>query len=133
MTNPSKSKGDAAEREIAAHLNALTGWPVRRKLGAGRADDTGDLDGIPDCTAQVKNFADIGRGVREAIHDLETQRTNAGTTHAVAFIRRPGGRWIAVQTVEQWATSHREATTPFDDNPHYRAPWGYAGEDPVKP
>jgi len=110
VSNPHKSKGDAAEREIAAHLNALTGWPVRRKLGAGRADDTGDLDGIPDCTAQVKNFADIGRGVREAIHDLEQQRTNAGTTHAVAFIRRPGGRWIAVQTVEQWATSHREAT-----------------------
>ena len=110
MTNPHKSKGDAAEREIAAAINALTGWPVRRKLGAGRADDSGDLDGIPDCTAQVKNFADIGRGVREAIADLETQRTNAGTTHAVAFIRRPGGRWIAVQTVEQWATSHREAT-----------------------
>jgi len=109
MTNPHKSKGDAAEREIAALINGLTGWAVRRKLGAGRADDTGDLDGIPDCTAQVKNFADIGRGVREAIAGLEQQRTNAGTTHAVAFIRRPGGRWIAVQTVEQWVTSHREA------------------------
>jgi len=110
MTNPQKAKGDTAEREIAARLNALTGWPVRRKLGAGRLDDAGDLDGIPDCTAQVKNFADIGRGVREAIAGLETQRSNAGTTHAVAFIRRPGGRWIAVQTVEQWATTHREAT-----------------------
>lgn len=110
MTNPRKAKGDAAEREIAAHLNALTGWPVRRKLGAGRTDDTGDLDGIPDCTAQVKNYADIGRGVREALADLEDQRANAGTTHAVAFIRRPGGRWIAVQTLEQWATTHMEAT-----------------------
>ena len=48
MTNPQKAKGDAAEREIATMINALTGWPVRRKLGAGRADDTGDLDGIPD-------------------------------------------------------------------------------------
>lgn len=110
MTNPQKAKGDAAEREIATLLNNLTGWPVRRKLGAGRSDDSGDLDGIPACTAQVKNFKDVTRGVREALTDLETQRLNAGTTHAVAFIRRPGGRWIAVQTLEQWATSHREAT-----------------------
>ncbi len=112
MTNPQKAKGDQAEREIAALLNALTGWPVRRKLGAGRADAAGDLDGIPDCCAQVKNYSDITRAIREAIYDLEDQRSHAGTTHAVAFIRRPGGRWIAVQTVEQWATSHREATGP---------------------
>jgi hypothetical protein len=111
MANPQKNKGDSAEREIAALVNSLTGWPTRRKLGAGRADDTGDIDGIPDCTAQVKNYTDIGRAVREALHDLEQQRLNAGTTHAVAFIRRPGGRWIAVQTIEQWATSHREATS----------------------
>ena len=110
MTNPQKAKGDSAEREIAARINALTGWPVRRKLGAGRADDAGDLDGIPQTTAQVKNFADIGRGVREALNDLEQQRLNAGTTHAVAFIRRPGGRWIACMTIEQWATLTREAT-----------------------
>lgn len=111
MTNPQKNKGDQAERECAALLNSLTGWPTRRKLGAGRADDAGDLDGIPDTVAQVKNYADIGRGVREALLDLETQRLNAGTTHAVAFIRRPGGRWIAVMTVEQWCTLAREAVT----------------------
>lgn len=111
MTNPQKNKGDAAEREIAALVNALTGWPVRRKLGAGRMDDAGDLDGIPDTTAQVKNYRDVGRAVREALNDLEQQRVNAGTTHAVAFIRRPGGRWMAVMTLEQWATSHREATS----------------------
>ena len=92
-------------------INNLTGWPARRKLGAGRQDDTGDIDGVPDCTIQVKSYADIGRGIREALHDLEAQRVNAGTTHAVAFIRRPGGRWIAVMTVEQWATLAREATT----------------------
>jgi hypothetical protein len=110
MSNPRKDKGDAAEREIATRIADLTGWPVRRKLGAGRADDTGDLDGIPDCTAQVKNFKDVTRGIREGVDGLERQRLNAGTTHAVAFIRRPGGRWIAVMTLEQWATLHREAT-----------------------
>ena len=111
MTSPQQRKGSSGEREIAALINQLTGWPVRRKLGAGRADDSGDLDGIPSTTAQVKNYADIGRGIREALHDLEQQRLNAGTTHAVAFIRRPGGRWIAVMTVEQWATLAREAET----------------------
>lgn len=109
MTNPQKAKGDSAEREIAAIINALTGWPVRRKLGAGRADDAGDLDGIPDTTAQVKSYKDVQRGIREAIDDLDRQRANANTTHAVAFIRRPGGRWLAVQTVGQWATTAREA------------------------
>lgn len=111
MPNPQKAKGDSAEREIAALINALTGWPVRRKLGAGRSDDAGDLDGIPDTTAQVKNFRDITRAIREATADLEQQRINGHTTHAVAFIRRPGGRWIAVQTVEQWATTMRETIT----------------------
>jgi len=108
MTNPQKSRGDRAELEIARIIADLTGHPVRRKLGAGRADDTGDLDGIPDTTAQVKNFADVTRGTTNALNQLETQRVNAGTTHAVAFIRRPGGRWFAAMTIEQWATLHRE-------------------------
>ena len=47
MTNPQKQRGDRGEREIAALLNQLTGWPARRKLGAGRQDDTGDFDGDP--------------------------------------------------------------------------------------
>jgi hypothetical protein len=111
MTNPSKIKGDRGELEVAKLVAELTGYPVRRKLGAGRADDTGDLDGIPETTVQVKNFKDIARAIRESLDDLETQRANAGTPFAVAFIRRPGGNWIAVQTIPQWATMHREATS----------------------
>jgi hypothetical protein len=110
MTNPQKRKGDSAEREVAAIVADLTGWSVRRKLGAGRADDTGDLDGVPDTTVQVKNYADVTRAVREALEGLPTQQANAGTTHGVAFIRRPGGRWFACMTLEQWATLAREAT-----------------------
>jgi hypothetical protein len=109
MANPAKRKGDKAELEVAGLIRELTGWPVQRALGAGRREDTGDLYGIPLCTAQVKNMADIARAVREAIIDLERQQLNAASPFAVAFVRRPGGRWVAVQTVEQWATSHREA------------------------
>jgi hypothetical protein len=46
MANSSKSRGDRAERELAERLSALLGLRIRRKLGAGRADDTGDLDGL---------------------------------------------------------------------------------------
>jgi hypothetical protein len=111
VANPSKRKGDWSELEIAKILAALTGWPVRRKLGAGRMDDTGDLDGIPDTVAQVKNRpADVLRAVRETLDELPTQQANAGATFGVGFIRRPGGRWFAIQTLEQWATYARETT-----------------------
>lgn len=108
MTNPAKRKGDAAEREIAKILADHIGLPVRRKLGAGRSDDQGDIDGIPDTTVQVKHFADQTRAIRQGLDDLEIQQRNASTTHGVLFVRRPGGRWIAVMTVEQWCNLWRE-------------------------
>jgi len=108
LGNPQKTKGDSAEREIAKLLDDQLGTGVRRKLGAGRADDTGDLDNLPDCTAQVKNYTDILRAIREGLAGLETQQTNAGTKHAVLFVRRKGGQWIAIQTLEQWTTMYRE-------------------------
>ena len=111
MTNPAKRKGDAAEREAAALLADLTGWPVRRRLGAGRADDTGDLDGIPDTVVQVKNFTDKRRAVAEILADLEQQRINAGATFAAGMVRRPGGRWFVVMTPEHLATLLREAVS----------------------
>jgi Holliday junction resolvase len=108
MTNPQKRKGDAAERELAKQLEALLGFKVRRKLGAGRQDDTGDIDGLPDCTAQAKNYADILRAINQGLKDTATQQQNADTTHAVLFVRRRGGQWIAIQTLEQWTTTYRE-------------------------
>jgi hypothetical protein len=110
MTNAPKKKGDRAELEIARLLHDLTGDPVRRKLGAGRSDDAGDLDGLTDTTAQVKDFRDVQRALREALNDLPGQQANAGTTFGVAFIRRPGGRWFAAMDLEQFATWYREAT-----------------------
>ena len=55
MTTPSKRKGDKAELELARLLADLLGMKVRRKLGAGRTDDEGDLEGIPGWTVEVKN------------------------------------------------------------------------------
>ena len=108
MSNPQKAKGDRAELELSRILSDLLGFRVRRKLGAGRADDTGDLDGLPDCTAQAKNYSDVLRAINQGLKDLDQQQRNSGDTHAVLFIRRRGGQWIAIQTVEQWSTTFRE-------------------------
>jgi hypothetical protein len=112
MAHPSKSKGDRSELEAARLLAELTGWPVRRKLGAGRLGDTGDLDGIPDTTIQVKAYRDIQRAIRETLHELPAQQANAGTPFAAGLIRRPGGHYFAVMTLEQLAALIREATSP---------------------
>lgn len=110
MTNSAKRKGDKAELEAAGLLSILTGWPVRRKLGAGRADDTGDLHGLPDCVVQVKHFKDVTRAVREALDSCPGQQANAGTTFGMSMIRRPGGRWFVAMSPEQAMTLLREAT-----------------------
>lgn len=115
MTNPQKAKGDRAELDLARQLADLTGWPVRRRLGAGRSDDTGDLDGLPDTCAEVKNYGDMRAGIAAALADIDKEHANAGTTHAVSFIKRPRARthrWIAVLTLEQYCTLLREATRP---------------------
>ena len=115
MANPQKNKGDKAEREIAGLLVELTGWPVRRKLGAGRADDTGDLDGIPETTVQVKDYRDVLRAIREGLPALRVQQANAGTPFAALLVRRRGGHWAAVMDLDQLAALLREATAPEGD------------------
>ena len=108
MPHSSKRKGDRAELEAAAELTIHTGFDVRRKLGAGRTDDTGDLEGIPDTTIEVKNYKNISEAINRGLEDLEREQVNAGTPFAACMIRRPGGRWFVAMTVEQYATYVRE-------------------------
>lgn len=109
MTGAAKRKGDAAEREAAALIADLLGYRVRRKLGAGRQDDAGDLDGIPGVTVQVAAWKDVTRALRAKPVEAEAQRVNAGTPFAATFLRLRGGDWRVVLTVEQWAALTREA------------------------
>lgn len=111
MTSPSKRKGDAAELEVQALLRDLLGVPARRMLGAGRKDDVGDISGVPDCTIQVANYADLNRALREKIDECPAQQARAGTTFGCSFLRRRGGRWVVVMTPEQWAALYREAVS----------------------
>jgi hypothetical protein len=112
MTGAQKRKGDHAEREAAALLVDMLGVPARRKLGAGRLDDQGDIDGVPDTTVQVvsrsTNVVAVGL-VRKPV-EVEEQSRRAGTTFAATFLRVRGGTWRVVLTPEQFATLWREAT-----------------------
>lgn len=103
MANKPKDKGDRAELEAAAICTDLLGLPVRRKLGAGRQDDTGDLDGVPGHVVQVANWADTAAAARIKSKAAEQQRINAGVEHAASMIRFHGGQWRVVLTLEQWA------------------------------
>lgn len=109
MANSNKQKGDRAERDAAALINELTGFPARRKLGAGRQDDIGDIDGVPDTTIQVVNRKDITAAIREKVEACTQQQARAGTTHGCVFVRKPRGGFYVVMSPEQWATYAREA------------------------
>ena len=88
MANSQKAKGDRAELEAAELLTDLLGTTVRRKLGAGRQDDTGDLDGVPDHIVQVANCADTAAAARVKPREAEDQRENAGAEYAATSLNR---------------------------------------------
>jgi hypothetical protein len=103
MANSSKGRGDRAEREAAELLSFLLAQPIRRKLGAGRQDDVGDLDGLDGFVLQVAAWADVARAAREKPVGAERQRLNAQVDHAATLVRFRGGHWRVVLTPEQWA------------------------------
>jgi hypothetical protein len=103
MANRLKRKGDKGELEAAALLTEALGLPVRRKLGAGRADDTGDIDGVPGHVVQIANWENTAAAARIKPTAAEQQRINAHEKHAASIIRFRGGTWRVVLTLEQWA------------------------------
>jgi hypothetical protein len=109
MTSSSKRKGDRAELEVQGILRDLLGVPARRKLGAGRLDDMGDIDGVPNTCIQVAAYTDIARAIREKVPACELQQERMGCDFGATFVRRPGGRYAVVMTPEQFGTLWREA------------------------
>ena len=103
MPNSQKQKGDRAELEAAKLLTELLGVPVRRKLGAGRTDDTGDLDGVPGHVVQVASWADTAKAARIKPREAEHQRANEGAPYAATLVKFPRAGWRVVLTLDQWA------------------------------
>ena len=119
MAHPSARKGARAELELAHELSDRLGIRVERKLGAGRAEDTGDLYGLEDWTAEVKNYRSVTEAINAGLADLAREQANAGTPFGVCFVRRPGGRWIAVMDLDQFAAVYREIAAPMPP----KGPW----------
>lgn len=107
MANPSKAKGDRAEREAVAYLvetvpHLVSVGRPQRKLGAGRAEDTGDLWVFHDVAVQVRSYdlSKIGAAIRSAAVDAAAQARNGGQPFALGMVpvprARPGTvRWLA--------------------------------------
>lgn len=114
MTNPKKAKGDKGEREAAELLSDLLGFKVRRKLGAGRQDDEGDLDGLPHSVVQVCDWKDPARAIREKPAECARQQENAAAIFGFTMIRLRGGVWRCVLTPQQMATYIRESLAEHD-------------------
>jgi hypothetical protein len=112
--NPQKRKGDRAELEAAQLVTDLLGFPVSRELGAGRADDVGDLRGVPRTVIQVASWADVAAAARQKPLGAEQQRQNANARHATTLVRFRGGIWRAVLTPEQWAALMLDALGEHD-------------------
>lgn len=112
MTTSSARKGAKGELEIARLLADELGVRVRRKLGAGRTDDEGDLDGLERTCVEVKNYPRTGvaTAINEGLHDLTREQVNSGATFGVLFVKRPRLGWIAVMDIPMFATWYREAT-----------------------
>lgn len=108
MTSSSKRKGDNAELEVQTLLREELGVPARRVLGAGRTDDRGDIEGVPDTVVQVAAWSDLDRAVREKLPEVARQQANAGATHGALFCRRRGGHYVVVMTPEAWCALIRE-------------------------
>jgi len=93
-------------------LCGLLGVDARRKLGAGRRDDMGDIDGVPYTVVQVANWPnDTLRAVREKPVHAEAQKELAKATFAATFVRLKGGEYRVVMTPTQWADLWRFATS----------------------
>jgi len=115
MANPSKRKGTDAEVRLLSHLKA-NGHPEAVRCPPAGTKDVGDLNCLylgeddsladgryPHIVIEVKSYKDIAAALREGVAELEVEKANAGTSHGVLVVKRPGktdpGEWYAVRRV----------------------------------
>ncbi len=100
MSNPSKVKGSAAERLVAAWLRE-NGYSDAHRSRAGWSDDVGDILGVPGLVLEVKDAKTKRWG--EWFQQLEAEKVNAGVSDGVLVVKVAGttdvGDWLAVRRV----------------------------------
>ena len=110
MANPNKRKGDQAERQVVAWLRTHGFINAERAYGAGRADDVGDIDGMPGVCIEVKDHGK--HTLSEFLKELESEMQNMNAATGVVIIKRRGSTdvdtWYAVSTARIWVDLLKE-------------------------
>lgn len=121
MANPSKNKGDAAEREAVAYFAELCPdllvWNAQRMLGAGRKEDIGDLLVFADVAVQVKAFkqSSLSGALYQAASGATEQAGHARHPFALGMVLVPRARKVGAV---RWASSVHQWPTEVDFEPH---------------
>jgi hypothetical protein len=106
-----KRKGNAWEREVVGYLRDHGHPAAEGAYGAGRPEDVGDIDGVPDFTIEAKahKALDLAGWITEA----ERERLAADERFAAVIAKRrgePTGAAYVVMTLNTFArlTADRE-------------------------
>jgi hypothetical protein len=91
---------------VAKYLREQGFAAADRRLREGRADDQGDIDGVPHTTIQVKYVAQPR--LQTWIEDTLKQRDNAGNPFCLLVVRVKG------KPVAQWSAYMPREPRPYD-------------------
>ena len=113
MANAAKNKGDQAERDAVRYLQDLCPDlclpKAKRMLGAGRAEDVGDLYVFADTAIQVRAYRieSLGAAVRSSARDSIVQAGHGDMDFALGMVPFPRARagtvkWLAAVEPDAW-------------------------------
>ena len=104
MTSPQARKGASFERDVVRYLRDHGHPHVERAYGAGRADDRGDLDGIPGWCFELKNHARLD--LAGWTNELHREQGHARASYGCLIVKRrghPPADAYVVMNLEQFA------------------------------
>jgi len=94
MSATSTTKGKVGERDLAAHIRAVTGWDVQRRCRQHAGDS--DLEGVPRWSVESKRHKAATRSDIAGWWRQTVMQASKGGLLPVLFFRRDRDTWRAV-------------------------------------